>query len=173
MLWRLTRLFDRLERYVTAVTAAMMALLAVFVGYQVFARYVLRSSPFWIEELSVTLMMWIGLLGAAGCVWTESHMGLELIRSRLPAAARCWFSFATDCLVALFSLFLFGQGLLLVRSLMSATLATLSIPLGYTFLMVPIAGILMAVFALTKAIGRVLTFYAGREAKTQCLKPPF
>jgi TRAP-type C4-dicarboxylate transport system permease small subunit len=57
---------DRLERFITAVTAAIMVILSVLICYQVFSRYVLNSSPFWIEEISVVSLMWIGLLGPPG-----------------------------------------------------------------------------------------------------------
>jgi TRAP-type C4-dicarboxylate transport system permease small subunit len=152
---------DRLERVLTAVTAAVMVILSVLICYQVFSRYVLNSSPFWIEEISVVSMMWIGLLGAAGCVWTESHMSLELLVSRLPEKVRVWLRSAVDVTVGLFSFFLFERGIFLVQRTMSGTLATLSIPLGYTYLVLPIAGGMMALFSFSKAIRRVARFYVA------------
>ena len=145
----------------TAVTAAVMVILSVLICYQVFSRYVLNSSPFWIEEISVVSMMWIGLLGAAGCVWTESHMSLELVVSKLPEKVRVWSRSAVDVIVGLFSFFLFERGIFLVQRMMSGTLATLSIPLGYTYLILPIAGGMMAIFSFSKAIHRLARFYVA------------
>jgi TRAP-type C4-dicarboxylate transport system permease small subunit len=152
---------DRLERFITAVTAAVMILLSVLICWQVFSRYVLNSSPFWIEEISVVSMMWIGLLGAAGCVWTESHMSLELVVSRLPEKIRVWLRSAVDIVVGLFSCFLFERGIFLVQRTMSGTLATLSIPLGYTYLVLPIAGGLMTIFAFSRAVHRLARHYVA------------
>jgi TRAP-type C4-dicarboxylate transport system permease small subunit len=152
---------DRLERVLTAVTAAVMVILSVLICYQVFSRYVLNSSPFWIEEISVVSIMWIGLLGAAGCVWTESHMSLELVVSRLPEEVRIWLRSVVDVIVGLFSLFLFERGIFLVQRMMSGTLATLAIPLGYTYLVLPIAGGMMAIFAFSRAMSRLARFYGA------------
>ncbi len=151
---------NRLERLVTATTALIMLILSVLVCYQVFSRYVLKSSPFWIEETSVVAMMWIGLLGAAGCVWTESNMNLELIVSRVPEQVRVWIKFLSDMIVAGFAWMLMQQGILLVHSTMTATMATLSVPLGYTYLILPVSGGLMVLFSLIKAVNRVVRFYA-------------
>ena len=39
-----------LEHILISMTAVVMAILTVIVSYQVFARYVLHNSPFWVEE---------------------------------------------------------------------------------------------------------------------------
>ena len=69
---RITSWLNRLERAITAVTAVILGLLALLVGWQVVARYVFHSGQFWAEELALVAMMWAALLGAAGCVWTDS-----------------------------------------------------------------------------------------------------
>ncbi|TCL63286.1 TRAP-type C4-dicarboxylate transport system permease small subunit [Hydrogenispora ethanolica] len=154
----------RLERLITAATAFIMLVLSVLVCYQVFSRYVLRSSPFWIEELSVVAMMWIGLLGAAGCVWTDSNMTLELIVSRVPEKLRVWMKFLSDLIVAGFAWLLFQQGIILVRNTMTATMATLSLPMGYTYLILPLSGGFMVLFSLIKALRRLIRFYGAKGA---------
>jgi TRAP-type C4-dicarboxylate transport system permease small subunit len=158
---RVVAWLDRLERFITAVTAAIMVILSVLICYQVFSRYVLNSSPFWIEEISVVSMMWIGLLGAAGCVWTDSHMSLELVVSRLPEKIRVWLRSAVDVIVGLFCVFLFERGIFLVQRTMGGTLATLAIPLGYTYLILPIAGGMMVIFAFSRAIHRLARYYVA------------
>jgi TRAP-type C4-dicarboxylate transport system permease small subunit len=122
---------------------------------------VLNFSPFWIEEISVISLMWIGLLGAAACVWTESHMSLELVVSRLPEAVRVWLKAATDVLIAVFALFLLERGIFLVQKTMSGTLSSLPLAVGYTYLVLPLAGGLMVVFALIRAVGGVVRYYAA------------
>jgi len=116
---------DRIERLITAMTAVVMIILSVLICWQVFSRYVLNASPFWIEEISVISLMWIGLLGAAGCVWTESHMSLELVVRRFPDAVRVWLKALTDMAIAGFALFLCDRGIFLVQRTMSGTLSSL------------------------------------------------
>jgi len=157
----IVRWLDRVERLITAATAVILIILSALICWQVFSRYVLNFSPFWIEEISVISLMWIGLLGAAACVWTESHMSLELVVSRLPEGIRIWLKAATDLLIAVFALFLLERGIFLVQKTMSGTLSSLPLAVGYTYLVLPIAGGLMVVFALIRAIGGVARYYAA------------
>ncbi|NLG84669.1 MAG: TRAP transporter small permease [Firmicutes bacterium] len=157
---------DTFEAGLSSLTAVLMIVLSAFVTYQVFARYVLRRSPFWVEELSVIAMMWIGLLGAAGCVWTDSHMSMEFIRAKLPPVVRAWLRFCTDLILTAFAGLLGYYGIALVRMLRTATLATLAISRGHTYFVVPVAGFLMAFFGLVRAFTRLVTFYHQRGGKT-------
>lgn len=159
------RWLDRTERLITAATAVIMIILSALICWQVFSRYVLNSSPFWIEEISVISLMWIGLLGAAGCVWTESHMSLELVVSRLPETVRIWLRALTDMAIAGFALFLCDRGFFLVQRMMSGTLSSLPLAVGYTYLVLPIAGGLMVLFALVRAISGVSRHYAGKGGR--------
>ena len=159
----LIRRMDRIERLITAMTAVVMIILSVLICWQVFSRYVLNASPFWIEEISVISLMWIGLLGAAGCVWTESHMSLELVVRRFPDAVRVWLKALTDMAIAGFALFLCDRGIFLVQRTMSGTLSTLPVPVGYTYLILPIAGALMVMFAAIRAVTGVTRYYAARR----------
>ena len=158
-------ILDRLERLITAATAVIMIILSALICWQVFSRYVLNSSPFWIEEISVISLMWIGLLGAAGCVWTESHMSLELVVTKLPETVRIWLRALTDMAIAGFALFLCDRGIFLVQRTMSGTLSSLPLAVGYTYLVLPIAGGLMVLFALVRAISGVSRHYAGKGGR--------
>jgi TRAP-type C4-dicarboxylate transport system permease small subunit len=157
------RWLDRVERFITALTAVIMIVLSALICWQVFSRYILNSSPFWIEEISVISLMWVGLLGAAGCVWTESHMSLELVVSKLPGTFRVWLKALTDLAIAGFALLLCDQGYFLVQRTMGGTLATMPLAVGYTYLVLPLAGGLMALFALVRAVGGVARHYAAGQ----------
>lgn len=159
------RWLDRAEQLITATTAVIMIVLSALICWQVFSRYVLNSSPFWIEEISVISLMWIGLLGAAGCVWTESHMSLELVVAKLPETVRIWLRALTDLAIAGFALFLCDRGIFLVQRTMSGTLSSLPLAVGYTYLILPIAGGLMVLFALVRAISGVSRHYAGKGGR--------
>ena len=84
------------ERILSMVTAVILGLLALLVGWQVVARYVFSTGIFWAEELSLLAMMWGTLLGAAGCIWTDSHVRLNIIIDRVPASVRVWMLTAMD-----------------------------------------------------------------------------
>ena len=151
------------DKSVIGFTAVLMGLMAIFVSYQVFSRYVLRFSPYWTEEIATTVMMWAGLLGAASGIWNDSHMELEMVVRHFPKALQLWFRVLSDCLIAAFAAYLLFDGIRLVQLTMNGVMASVPVPIGYSFLVVPIAGGLMVVFAVTKACDRIFRFYAPRR----------
>lgn len=157
------RWVDLSEKIVINLAAGLMLLMAVLVTYQVFARYVLHDSPFWIEEICTTVLMWVGLLAAACATWTDSHMDLEMVVMRLPKVLQLWLRVVSDLLIAGFAGYLVKDGIILVQNTMAGMLSTLPVPIGYTYLVLPVVGALMIVFALTKAVNRLVSFYVYKE----------
>ncbi len=158
------RTLDRLERILTGAVAVMLGLVAILICWQVFARYVLNAGSYWIEEFSVTAMMWIGLLGSAACVWSGSHMSVELVVKRLPRGARVWVEVIIDVIVALFALFLCTQGWVLAETTMTSTMTSIPLPIGVSYLAIPVAGALMILFAVANALKKLAVYYIGAEA---------
>lgn len=62
--------------------------MVVIVGSQVFARYVLNSSFGWADELSRLLFIWSIFLAIPIGIRMGSHIGVELLTTRLPSPLR-------------------------------------------------------------------------------------
>lgn len=150
---------DVLEKVVTGATAILIAALALFVGWQVFARHVLNAGQFWAEELSIIAMIWIGILGASGALWTDSHIGLNAVVDRLPPTVKVIFRSVSDFMIAGFAVYFFFQGLQLVNRI-SGTWSALRISIGKTYLVVPISAVLIIVFSTSKGIVRLMEHFA-------------
>ncbi len=151
---------DRLERILDGITAAMIVMLTLLVSWQVFSRYVLNSSQFWAEETAVISLIWIGMLGAAGSIWSESHIGLTFFVDRLPQAVRVWVKALNDFLIAAFSAFLCYHGWLLVQRTMGGTWSSVPIPIGYSYLIVPISAVFFTLFAVARGTMRLAEHYS-------------
>jgi TRAP-type C4-dicarboxylate transport system permease small subunit len=160
----IVRALNILERILTGAVAVMLAIVAVLICWQVFARYVLKTGVYWIEEFTVTVMMWIGLLGSAACVWTGSHMSLELVVKRLPRGARVWVEVIIDVIVGLFALFLCTQGWVLAKATMSSRMTSIPLSIGVSYMAIPVAGALMILFAAVKAAQKLAAFFGGEAA---------
>jgi TRAP-type C4-dicarboxylate transport system permease small subunit len=152
---KITRALNLTEKILTAIVAAILVITSLLVCWQVFARYVLKMGLYWIEEFSVTAMMWIGLLGAAACVWPGSHMSLGLVVKRLPGKARVWAEVLIDLIVAAFALFLLTQGWIMTETFMTSRMTSIPLPIGVTYLALPVAGAFMILFALARAALKV------------------
>jgi TRAP-type C4-dicarboxylate transport system permease small subunit len=131
--------------------AALMAGMVLNVVWQVFTRFVLRTPSSVTEEAARYAMIWLGLLGAAYCTGRKSHLALDLLSMRLSGPARRWLEVVIQaCLVAFALVVLVGGGGRLVWIILELgqTSAALQVKLGYVYLAVPVAGLLIAVYAL-------------------------
>jgi TRAP-type C4-dicarboxylate transport system permease small subunit len=100
--------------------------------------------------------MWIGLLGAASAVWTGDHMSLELLVKRLPKQFGLWTEIIIDAAIGVFAAFLVAQGWVLTAATMSSTMSTIPLPLGLTYIVLPIAGVFMIVFAFARVFVKTM-----------------
>ena len=153
---------QQLERLLTAVTAVILGLLALLVGWQVVARYVFNTGIFWAEELSLLAMMWGTLLGAAGCIWTDSHVRLNILLDRLPASVRVWMLTAMDGIIIWFAFWIVKEGMLLAQRTMGGQMSALHIPIGITYVILPAAAALMIIFTVVKALERLVAHYTTK-----------
>ena len=148
------RFLDRLERGVTAIIAGILGLLVCVVGWQVFARYVLQSGQFWAEEFCLVAMMWAALLGAAACLWTDSHVRVTIILSLIPAKLRRWILTLTDAIILWFAFMIFKESLFLIQRTMGGQMSALRIPIGATYYVLPLSAFLMFLFTLVRMVKR-------------------
>lgn len=174
MLTKIMKWFDDFERIITIITAFFLVVLTILICTQVFVRYVLCNqyvinitkiniNIFWIEEMSVTLMMWIGLFGAAGCVWTDSHMNLNLFLGKILPKIQIWIRVFIDIIIGVFSFVLLREGIILVYQTMGGTMSTIPLKLGYTYIILPISAFIMIIFSVIKIIKRIFDFYFNKE----------
>ncbi len=148
------RFLDRLERVITAITSGIIGLLVCVVGWQVFARYVLQSGQFWAEEFCLVAMMWAALLGAAACIWTDSHVRVTIILSLLPTKFRTWILTLMDGVVLWFAFIFFKESLFLIQRTMGGRMSAMEIPIGVTYYVLPLSALLMFLFTVVRAVNR-------------------
>jgi len=71
-----------------AVCISALAIIVVLVVAQVFARYVLRSSILWSEELITVMMVVMTMFGSARAIRVKMHTDLQGLVDTLPKAPR-------------------------------------------------------------------------------------
>jgi len=69
---------------------ALVALTAMF-GWLVFGRYVLNSTPTWVEQVALLLVMLIGFLGASVGIHRNTHLSISYFREVSPRPLRLVF----------------------------------------------------------------------------------
>lgn len=139
---------ERLARIMMALSAAGLALMASILCWQVFARYVLGSSPAWAEQSALLLMIWIVFLGAAGGIAQGFHVRIaEGVERMAPAWSKRAIVIA-NALILIFGLALLFWGSQLVVATWHNQVPTLPINRGMVYAVIPLSGLLIAIFAL-------------------------
>ena len=94
-------LLSRLSTAALWGSGAGLIIMTLMVGWQVFGRYVLNSSPSWTEPGALLLMSWFILLGSAIGVREGNHLGFETAIHYAPRPLRFAMLFVTEVLVVL------------------------------------------------------------------------
>lgn len=140
-----------IDSFLEKVLISLLIMMLFSVIWQVFSRFILQSPSTITDELSSFSLIWLGLLGAAYATGQKLHLSIDLIPEKkinknpllyeaiirfsivlfgflvmvIGGARLCWFTF------------IFGQ-----KS------ASLQIPLGYIYLIVPVSGLLISYYAI-------------------------
>lgn len=162
----MNRLKLALDRTLAATICVLMAAMVVNVLWQVLTRFILATPSSYTEELARYLMIWLGLLGGAYGVGQKSHLALDLLTTRLTGARqKIVATFIAASVLAFAFAILLGGGLRLVwiTFALGQTSGAMQLPLGYVYLVVPVAGFCTAFYA----VGWLLEIRTGQAATAQ------
>jgi TRAP-type transport system small permease protein len=141
------RLFDRLERWLGPVLAALLAFITIGVFIQVVLRYVFAMSFLWGEELSLFAFIWCIFLGTAICSSRHSHFSFDMfyaLRGRTAGVQRL----IVDLCVLTVTVVIVVTG----WRFSTLSLARLSPALGITLfvptIVIPVSGVLMTLVCI-------------------------
>ncbi|MBK5204379.1 MAG: TRAP transporter small permease [Polaromonas sp.] len=148
---KLLRPLDGLYLACIRVAGLSILLMSLIIPWGVFARYVLGTGSHWPEPVAVLLMVTFTFLGAAASYRAGAHIAVGMLTDRLPAGLRRGCELLVDVLMAIVCLFVMVWGMKLVLETMGQSLADLPwLPVGLTYLPLPVGGLLTLVFVLEK-----------------------
>ena len=129
-----------------------LVVMTAIVGWQVFGRYVLSSSPSWSEQASLTLMIWYVCFAAAAGVREGFHIRIVAFENAaLPAVMRI----ASNLVVAICGVGMLVWGGGLVERTWEHVIPSLGLPRGLAYLGMPIAGLLIFLFSLERVLEEI------------------
>lgn len=140
-----------LDGFLKRVLVALMAAIVLVVCWQVFSRFVLDSPSSMTEEIARCLLLWIGMLGAAFAYRTGQHLGLDIVVRKFSPQTQQGIAMLLTVLVVLFALavMVLGGGALVQLTLeLKQMSASLGIPVGWIYSVIPLAGGLIAFYGL-------------------------
>jgi len=142
---------DLLDRGMETVLVALMGAAVINVLWQVFSRYVLGAPSSFTQEIARFLLIWVGVLGAGYGVGQHDHLALEILPKRLEGRAQAGLRiFIQGCILAFAvgALIVGGGRLVYVQLTLGQTSASLGIPIGYVYLVLPLSGLVMGFYTL-------------------------
>ena len=139
---------DRLASACVKIGALGLMLMTLIVGWQVFGRFILQSSPSWSEQAALVLMIWYVFLAAGAGVWERFHIRIEILEQRLAAGSRKRLRIAIHALIAAMGLILLVFGVQLVWLVSEHVIPSLGISRAFAYLPIPATGALITLFSL-------------------------
>lgn len=156
-------MMTRISRFLSQASLALSILglvaMTAIIGWQVFARYVLNSSPSWSEQASLYLMLWFILFAAAAGVREGFHIRLSLLQDSLAPARSRQLAILCHVLVGCFGAALAWGGGQLALTTWSHMIPTLGLPRGSAYLPLSMSGLLMVFFS----VEHILAALSDRE----------
>ena len=145
---KLRTLIDQVVRLLLVV---LMSMIVLDVLLQVISRYLFQSPFGFTDELAGYLLIWLGLTGSAYATGEKQHLAIDLISMRFSPEKRRYLEVFISILTIVFaaSVFLGGGGWLVYTSFSFGQIsASLEIPLGFVYLIVPISGVLIIYYCI-------------------------
>lgn len=133
-----------------------MIMMILVVLYQVIMRQVFNNPPAWGEEVALLFMCWFAFIAIALGIKEDLHIGIALFVSKLPKKLAYVIEVIISILILVHSLLFFHFGFSLASFLRANSLPATGISVGAYYIVVAVAGILMALVILGKIADQII-----------------
>ena len=146
------------------VAGALFAVTMVLVIMNVFMRYIINYVFAWSEELATSCFVYTVFIGAAWCLRTRQHVGVDLLVDRLPPKAREVVHLLTDIIILVLNSYITYLAVLFMRSSKAKTMPIMKISVNYLYAALLIGFGLMAIYSLAHCVEDVVKMVRGKSA---------
>ena len=138
-----------IDHVLSAVCCFLFAAMVVIGTYQIVTRYVFNSPSTISEELLTYSFTWMALLISAYIFGKREHMRVNYLADKIKGSARTALEVVLEAMTVAVSaiVFVYG-GMTMVNLTMMQKTASLGIPMGTVYAVVPISGALIVIYGL-------------------------
>jgi TRAP-type transport system small permease protein len=151
----LTRLNAVLARFAMFLAVAGLWTIVGLVSWQVFGRYVLNDTPTWAESLTLVVILYVALIGAAVGVRDAGHIGMESLLVLVSDEIRRRLEIVIFVFVGLFGAMMLYYGWGLTSGVISYKIPTLGISEGWHYAPLLVSGLLITMFSIEHVIALI------------------
>lgn len=134
---------------------ALFAVTLIIVVVNVFTRYFLNFIIPWSEEVATSCFVYTTFVGAAWCLRTRQHVGVDLLVNKLPDKARKIVHLITDFIILLVNGYIFYLSIIYVYSARIKTMPILKISSVYLNSALILGFGLMTIYSFGRCIGDI------------------
>ena len=146
------RVVDAILRWVCIV---LFALLVILVVYQVVIRS-FGGGNAWTEAMARIIFIWQGIIGAAYVIGENDDVAIDFLVRKFPAAVVKFFEVLAHSIVGFFAVWVMVMGgWRLADSAFDQTVELLPFSQGQIYLILPVTGILIAIYCILNIIKAV------------------
>lgn len=155
---------DGLMKGLGAAAVFLFVIMTVVGTWQIVSRYVFNSPSTVSEELLTFSFAWMALLSASYVFGRREHMRMTFLANKTSGAMRkClellgdFFSFAFAAVVMTYG------GVEITKLTMTQVTASLQIPMGYVYVVLPVSGALIMFFSLVSALDTMRADFSEKK----------
>lgn len=129
----------------------------VIIGtYQILVRYIFNNPSTISEELLTYSFTWMSLFAAAYVFGKREHMRMGFLADKLSSKKLTILNVIIEIITIAFALIVMVYGGVSITSLsMTQKTASLGIPMGYIYIVLPITGIIITLYGILNIIGLI------------------
>ncbi len=132
---------------------ALFAFMVLIGTYQILVRYIFNSPSTVSEELLTYSFTWMSLFAASYVFGKRDHMRMGFVADKLSPDKLKVLNIILEVITSAFSAIVMVYGGISITKLsMTQKTASLGIPMGYIYLVIPISGILIVIYSVLNII---------------------
>ena len=137
-------------------SALIFAAMVIIGTYQIVTRFVFNSPSTVSEELLTYSFTWMALLATAYVFGKRDHMRMGFLAAKFSDKAQKALSIAAEVLIMLLAgaVMVYG-GVTIVQLTMTQSTASLGIPMGVVYIILPVSGILIVFYSILNIVDLV------------------
>lgn len=150
----MTQLKTLMLRSLAGISIVLFALLVITTTWQVFTRQVLNAPSTWSEEFAKLLFVWLAFLGSAFLFGERGHIAVDFLARKLSPKAQIGTQIFVQIVIIFFAAFgMVWGGILAAQTAWHQNLTALPFAIGWVYIVIPIAGVFITVFAVMEIVG--------------------
>lgn len=159
-----------MDKIIMGACIVLFGLMVIVGSYQIITRYFFNKPSTVSEELLTFSFVWMALLASAYVFGIRDHMRMGFLADKIQGKGRIVLDIVIEILILVFALLtLVWGGSAIMQLSMQQMTASLGVPMGYIYTILPVSGVAIVVYSILNIIdmihGKNLDMPRGVEEK--------